>query len=231
MVRLSRAESRQQTRERLFEAAKEAFTRQGYAGASVDVIAETAGFSKGAFYSNFESKEAIFLELLEQHMGEEVAISSGFMPDDASAEDAIESIAARYASDPVDLEWCLLSIEFALHATRSPAFAERRAALFARHYAAVAQVIEAIAASAGARVADPERAAAVFIALRQGFALERSQTAPAISADDVRRTLSAWMRNLLGLPAAPSAEFKEPSVRASEEDKLEQAAHRPRKLP
>lgn len=44
-------------------------------------------------------------------MGEEVAISSGFVPDGASPEEAIESIAERYARDPVDLEWCLLSIE------------------------------------------------------------------------------------------------------------------------
>ncbi|MFO6448022.1 TetR/AcrR family transcriptional regulator [Erythrobacter sp. NE805] len=205
MARLTRTQSRQQTRERLLDAARDAFTREGYAGASVDVIAERAGFSKGAFYSNFESKEAIFLELLEAHMGEEVAISSGFAPQNASAEDAIEAIAARYASDPVDLEWCLLSIEFALHATRSPAFAERRAALFARHYAAVAKIIDAIAASAGTRIAEPERAAAVFIALRQGLALERSQTMPAISSADVQRALSRWMLGLVGLADRPSA--------------------------
>lgn len=205
MARLTRLESRQRTRERLLEAAKEAFTREGYAGASVDLIAEGGGFSKGAFYSNFESKEAIFLELLEQHMTEEVAISGAFVPDTASAEDAIESIALRYASDPVDLDWCLLSIEFALHATRSPAFAERRAALFARHYAAVATVIDAIAARAGTRVADPARAAAVFIALRQGLALERSQAAPAINAEDVQSTLSSWMRALIGLGDSQSA--------------------------
>ena len=204
MPRLTRAESRQQTRERLLDAAKDAFTREGYAGTSVDVIAERAGFSKGAFYSNFESKEAIFLDLLEAHMGEEVAISSGFVPQNASAEGAIEAIAARYASDPVDLEWCLLSIEFALHATRSPAFAERRAALFARHYQAVAKIIKAIAASAGVTIAHPERKAAVFIALRQGLALERRQTAPAISSADVQRTLAGWMAGLIGLASDPS---------------------------
>ena len=206
MARLTRSESRQKTRERLLDAAKEAFTREGYAGASVDVIAEGAGFSKGAFYSNFESKEAIFLELLERHMSEEVAISSGFAPAEASAEEAIESIAERYASDPVDLDWCLLSIEFALHATRSAAFAARRTELFARHYDAVAEIITAIAAKAKAEVADPARSAAIFIALRQGMALERSQPEPAISADDVKSTLSRWMRELIGLPSPQRAD-------------------------
>lgn len=204
-ARLSRSESRQQTRERLLEAARQAFTREGYGGASVDLIAEAAGYSKGAFYSNFESKEAIFLELLERHMGEEVAISGGFVPDEASPDDAIERIAKRYATDPVDLNWCLLSIEFALHAIRSPGFAARRSALFARHHEAVAQVITAIASRVDSKVPDPVEAAAVFIALRQGMALERSQTQPAISAATVQQTLASWMRDLIGLPRRPLA--------------------------
>ena len=46
--------------------------REGYESASVDRIAEEAGFSKGAFYSNFDSKEEIFLELLETHSMQDV---------------------------------------------------------------------------------------------------------------------------------------------------------------
>jgi AcrR family transcriptional regulator len=199
MTRLSRIESRQQTREKLLEAARHSFTRAGYAGTSVDMIAEAAGFSKGALYSNFESKEAIFLDLLEQHMSGEVATSAGFLPRDSSADEAIERIAARYASDPVDLNWCLLSIEFALHATRSPAFAARRAELFARHYQDVAAIITAVAERAGTSVVDPEAAAAVFVALRQGLALERSQRSPALDEADVQKALTAWMRDLLKL--------------------------------
>jgi AcrR family transcriptional regulator len=201
MARLSRTESQQQTRARILEAARDCFTRAGYAGASVDMIAEAAGYSKGAVYSNFEGKEAIFLELLEQHMRGEVLISGSFVPDGASAEEAIDRIAARYATDPTDLDWCLLSIEFALHATRSPAFAARRSALFDRHYQDVAVIIRAIADLAGAHVAEPARAAATFIALRQGLALDRSQPRPALDIADVQRTLADWMRGLVGLPA------------------------------
>jgi AcrR family transcriptional regulator len=54
--RLSRQESRLETRTRLLESAAELFARGGYEGASVDLIAESAGYSKGGFYSNFESK-------------------------------------------------------------------------------------------------------------------------------------------------------------------------------
>jgi AcrR family transcriptional regulator len=65
MTRLSRTESRAQTRNRLLEAARELFAKEGYAATSVERIAEAAGYSKGAVYSNFESKESIFLEVLQ----------------------------------------------------------------------------------------------------------------------------------------------------------------------
>ncbi|MDE1148173.1 MAG: helix-turn-helix domain containing protein [Azospirillaceae bacterium] len=65
MARLKRTESQAQTRERLLAAARELFRRDGYAATSVDRIAEAAGYSKGAVYSNFDSKEAIFLLVLE----------------------------------------------------------------------------------------------------------------------------------------------------------------------
>src|SRR6201986_2289086 len=70
--RLTRQESRLETRTWLLESAAQLFARGGYEGASVDVIAESAGYSKGAFYSNFESKEAIFLELLHAHKRREI---------------------------------------------------------------------------------------------------------------------------------------------------------------
>ena len=59
--RLTREESRAVTREKLLASAYEVMAREGYEGASIDRIAEEAGFSKGAFYSNFDSKEEIFL--------------------------------------------------------------------------------------------------------------------------------------------------------------------------
>ena len=65
MPRLSRVESQALTRARLLDAAQDLFRREGYATTSVDRIAEAAGYSKGAFYSNFEGKEAIFLAVLD----------------------------------------------------------------------------------------------------------------------------------------------------------------------
>lgn len=66
LKRLTREESRAMTRERLLGAATQLFRRDGYASTSVERIADEAGFSKGAVYSNFDSKEAIFLAVLDQ---------------------------------------------------------------------------------------------------------------------------------------------------------------------
>ena len=66
--RLTREESQQQTREQLLETARQLFVAGGYGGTSIRDIASQAGYSQGAFYSNFASKEALLLQLLQRHM-------------------------------------------------------------------------------------------------------------------------------------------------------------------
>src|SRR5688572_1628010 len=63
-LRLSRAETKENTHRLLLEAAQDVFMRFGYQGATLDVIAAAAGFTKGAVYAHFRSKHALFLELL-----------------------------------------------------------------------------------------------------------------------------------------------------------------------
>jgi TetR/AcrR family transcriptional regulator, transcriptional repressor of aconitase len=63
--RLTREESKEVTRVRLIEAAERVFIRKGFDDASVEEISETAGYSRGAFYSNFDSKEQVFLAVID----------------------------------------------------------------------------------------------------------------------------------------------------------------------
>src|ERR1700730_9838908 len=67
-TRPTREQRKAETRERLLAAATRVFARSGYHGASVDEIAEEAGFSTGAVYSNFEGKEDLFLALVEDQL-------------------------------------------------------------------------------------------------------------------------------------------------------------------
>jgi AcrR family transcriptional regulator len=64
--RLTHAQRREQTRERLLEAARKTFVKKGLAATSVDNIAEAAGYTRGAFYSNFDGKPELLLELLRR---------------------------------------------------------------------------------------------------------------------------------------------------------------------
>src|SRR4051794_18729042 len=69
-ARLTREQSRAQTRERLLDAARDVFARSGFHGASVDEIASAASYSTGALYSNFDGKEDLFLALMEREIDE-----------------------------------------------------------------------------------------------------------------------------------------------------------------
>ncbi len=64
--RLTRQESKEVTRLRLVETAERLFLRKGFEDASVDEISETAGYSRGAFYSNFKDKEQVFLAVIDR---------------------------------------------------------------------------------------------------------------------------------------------------------------------
>src|SRR5438876_3817962 len=73
-VRQRRGERRLQTRARLLAAAERVFARRGYYAATLDEIAAEAGFTKGALYYNFASKEELFLALLDQHIESRIAL-------------------------------------------------------------------------------------------------------------------------------------------------------------
>ncbi len=66
--RLTRGEKQAETRREILNAAAAVFIRSGFQGASVEEITAEAGFTRGAFYSNFESKEQLFVELLHDRV-------------------------------------------------------------------------------------------------------------------------------------------------------------------
>ncbi|WP_305823330.1 TetR/AcrR family transcriptional regulator [Massilia brevitalea] len=91
-TRLTREQSRAQTRERLLASAAVVFAREGYAGASVDRIAEEAGYSKGALYSNFASKDELFFELFDYYAGGQADELCRRLDAVADAEEAIATV-------------------------------------------------------------------------------------------------------------------------------------------
>ncbi|MHB8301968.1 MAG: TetR/AcrR family transcriptional regulator [Acidobacteriaceae bacterium] len=175
--RLTREESRLRTRERLLGSAAQIFAKSGYAGATVDAIAENAGYSKGAFYSNFDSKEAIFLELLEGHKRREIADLEQILASGSTAKGMLEKVRGYYTQVEADLDWGLLSAEFQMQASRDPAFAKLFSRLFAVHRDSLSRLIQDLFTKLGRPLPiDPQGLANVLMAMAVGLSLQRASS-------------------------------------------------------
>ncbi|HEX2088147.1 MAG TPA: TetR family transcriptional regulator [Solirubrobacteraceae bacterium] len=186
----ARRAPRDQTRRDVLDAAARAFARDGFHGASVEAVAAEAGLTTGAVYSNFKSKEELFLTLYE----ERIALRAKELRAAAVGGGVASAAADATRLFRRDREWLLLYFEFALHAARDPAFARRFRALRRRGLDELARGIEeGLRAAGGDPAAAPELARAVRAA-GYGFALEHL-LGEARGAD---AALEGALRRLLG---------------------------------
>ncbi len=123
--RLTREEARQRTRERLLDAAAAVFRRLGYDGASLEEIAETAGYTKGAIYSNFDTKADLFKALVDRHLEAELAVQARQFAGKSLEQviDEFDDVFERQVKG--DPRWIALEIEFALAGMRDPGVRRR----------------------------------------------------------------------------------------------------------
>ncbi|WP_432734334.1 TetR/AcrR family transcriptional regulator [Ralstonia solanacearum] len=176
--RLSREESKSQTREHLLDAARRLFVRDGFGGASLRDIAQEAGYSQGAFYSNFPSKEAILLELLRRHMEAEARqLTAVLDAADAPPGDVLAGLEAWAITLDQDTDWSVLAVELQLQANRSAAFAAEYRVVWEKHQSELAHfVAQLFSRLALIPPAEPLQLAASFMALAHGLALQRITT-------------------------------------------------------
>jgi AcrR family transcriptional regulator len=174
MATLSRKQKQAQTRSSLMQSAKRIFCKRGLERASIDEVAEDAGFTKGAFYANFKSKEELFLAMLDERFNERIeAIDRAFADETQSPPDQARTAGgdlARYMrSDP---ESERLAIEFASYATRNEPFREELVTRFATLRARMLPIIQRRAESAGLDLDIPlERIVRMAIAIADGWML------------------------------------------------------------
>lgn len=204
MPRLTREETQSQTRERLLASAKEVFAKRGYAGASVEEIAEQAGYSKGAVYSNFESKEALFLELLRSRMTEEIAELHVILEQSRSTEEVLAALKMQYSTLERQVTWCLLSSEFQLQAGRRPEFAEAFAELYRNQRKAVAMLVTLVAEKSGRTpVWKAEEIATSLMALTHGIALQRAADPKSVRSETAGKALQLFLAAALSPNESP----------------------------
>jgi AcrR family transcriptional regulator len=191
------------TRQRLLTAAAEIFAERGMHGATVEDICEAAGFTRGAFYSNFADKEELFSALLRQKEEELLTQITRVVGDDVQATDAgdiIDQLVEKVlAIQPMDRESHLVHAEFSLYAIRNPAIARDLTREGDRFRDELAGLVEGALARAGRRlIVAPQDAVAIMIAT---FEAGMEQTLLRESTDRpdsglARRTLPLVIRAL-----------------------------------
>ncbi|MGH2963789.1 MAG: TetR/AcrR family transcriptional regulator [Solirubrobacterales bacterium] len=167
---LTQAERRTRTRRRLLDAASEVFSKRGFEGASVDAIASKAGYSIGALYSNFASKDDLFLALFDEHM----AWLRDSLGEGALQRSARDGAAAWMSYLEEQPERFLIFIEFWAYALRNPRLRPRFAARMAEVRQALTERLKAQAEEQGEALPKPApQLALATIALARGLALEQ----------------------------------------------------------
>lgn len=196
--RPTREEKRAETRRALLDRAARVFARDGLQAATVEDISEEAGFSRGAFYSNFESKDEIFLTLMAEGGAEQMAaIGRAFQQGD-TAEERLRN-GGRFFDQMVarDAEWCRLYMEFWSAAARDPDLRGRFAEQYRMWREGIAHMIEAGARDLGVALDAPaEELASAVIALSEGYVLQRLIDPESLPADFFTRTVSRFFARL-----------------------------------
>jgi AcrR family transcriptional regulator len=174
-ARPTRGERQAATRAALLGAAARSICEHGMDGASIDRIAAQAGYTKGAFYANFASKEDLFLVILDEKFAAELERLEAAMDGSGEPADASHQAAEEFLSyvdrDP---EWPRLYQEFAAHAARNDAF---RAEFAARQRALRDRIADVFARWASAFDVEPALphadVAAMTLFMADGFLLDR----------------------------------------------------------
>ena len=143
MPRLTRSERRELTRSKIIEAAGVCIARRGFEAVSVDEITDEAGFSRGAFYSNFESKDDLFKVLMNNSFETELSILATSTTKANTVEELCDLMEKRYREHGDSIVWCLLLGEAQLYVVRArPKFKEFMR-IFANYQSAKAKLLAA----------------------------------------------------------------------------------------
>jgi AcrR family transcriptional regulator len=183
VVRLGRTERKAQTRDEILGAALRVFLRAGFHGASLDAIAEDAGYTKGAVYSNFGGKDDLFLALLDEQFAVRLAAFRRAVSEARSFEEALRANGRLMAETArAQPGWTPLLIEFWTHASRQPALRTEAAARHDRVLDAVGEVIHELGRRYGAEWdREPREVVRAAAAFARGMALERLLDPSAVS--------------------------------------------------
>jgi AcrR family transcriptional regulator len=206
-TRHSRQESQVLTRRRLIKAAAAVFARRGYRAATVAQIADEAGFTIGAVYSNFSGKEDLFLAVVDEHLGSQLVEAARTLREASTLEDASRQLGAgamAYLEENPD--WFPLFVEAWSFALRDPDFCPRFTQRQESSHRVLAESLRQRLEQEGVstKALPVENVALAVKALYHGVALERATNPGSVPDDALESAVTLLFRGLLaGPPATP----------------------------
>ncbi len=191
------------TREKLFEAAARVFEDQGIGGASIEAIVAAAGFTRGAFYSNFNSKDELIIAMIEDHVEQSIRRNLDLLARHNNIADFLDALKTmdRSQQDPLGRS-PLLHMEMILFVARAekrrPELAER---LRARRKL-IADIVETTSKNGGKnKVLNPAWTGAILLALEDGFRLHRLIDPETTPSDSFLRAITD-LQKAIGIASA-----------------------------
>jgi AcrR family transcriptional regulator len=193
---LSRREKQLRTRSSLLRAAEKLFCKQGLEAASVDEVAQAAGYTKGAFYANFKSKEELFLVMLDERFASELerldrALAGTQEPHEEARAAAVDFI--HFASDE---QWPRLYFQFVAHAARDEDFRQELATRMQAMRERLTELFKRWKSSfEGSPPLPMEDVTAMFCFMADGFLVDR-MIEPGLSEDLYATMVAVFLRGL-----------------------------------
>lgn len=196
--RLTREQSRDQTRGRLLDAAQAIFMKKGFVAASVEDIAEAAGYTRGAFYSNFRSKNELLVELLRRdHESMQTGLQAIF--EEAASREEMEARVLHYYSTLHRENKCfLLWIEAKLLAARDGRFRQRFNAFMHEKLEQLSAYIREFSVRAGTpMLMEPEQLAIGLMGLCDGVQFWYTADPANVPADKAEAVLAGFFSRVV----------------------------------
>jgi AcrR family transcriptional regulator len=185
------------TRARLIQSAEKVFARDGFEAAKLEEIAADAGYTRGAFYANFDSKEDLFLALLEREISSRIAALEREMDKARHPEAKLNAMREFFLSKTLDRRWCMLALEFKLFAVRHPEVRQRLAAMHRRFVAPRVGFLEEVMTALGRELPASAYATGVAMAaLGNSLTLEHMLDPALMRDSDVRPIMSNFFHSL-----------------------------------
>ena len=204
-VRLTREQSRDQTRQRLLDAAQSIFLSKGFVAASVEDIAEQAGYTRGAFYSNFSSKSELFLQLLKRDHENVMADMRAIFEGGESRSQMEARVLDYYSAHFRENDCFLLWMEGKLQAARDPDFRVGFVACLRELRAATTEYIRQFSAQFGTPLPLPaEQLAVGLLALSDGMQFSVAFDPQAVTPEMTEAVLAGFFRRVVFGDAKPN---------------------------